>query len=272
MKLPKKPVLTSLAALLFLTAPNWAAPLQEVVEAGTVALPAARSVVDRFIEVTNAASTIANTETRRVRGKMSMAAMGIEGTYEVLMAKPNIQKMTAEMGAMGTQQQGFDGEHGWQVHSMMGTQLLEGLQLLQLKARSAYDSATRPPALYESIETVGKEDFEGKECFKLKLVLEPLEGMDADETAKGRTSFDYYDVESGLLVGSVMTQATQMGEMEVTNVTSDYKKFGEELFATKTTQKAPWGEVVLTIESIEFDVVSEEELAVPAEITALIEE
>jgi len=266
MRVPANRPLALAAASVLLTA-HGAFALQEPVVAAAADLPSARSVIERHLEVTNGRYTVEHTQNYRVRGKV--AAMGVEGSYEIVSAKPNVQVTTMEFGEMGTIKQGFDGEHAWQVHPMIGARLMEGVEAMQIASQAAYGNGLRDPAGYETIETLGKEAFDGDECYKLKLVAKAAEGMDAEKTRKARTSIEFYAIDSGLLVGSLVTQASPMGEVEVKQVFADYAKFGEELVPTRIVIAMSMGEYVRTVESVEFDGVPPDAFALPPEIAKL---
>jgi len=257
-------------AALLISLPT-AATAQEATEAGaTEALPAARTVIDRFLDVTNFTATAEKTKSTHVTGTISIPLMGMEGIYDQYQAKPNRFLMEMELAGMGTQLQGFDGKVGWMVHPMMGAMIFDDIQLLQTANRAAYDSPAKPAKPYESIETVGREKFEGKECYKLQLVLHPAEGMDAEKTKKMRTSFEYYEIESGLLIGTESTRDSPQGIMPITNIFSDYRMFGERKMAALNVQRQAGMEIELTVDSVEFDTVEDDKFALPKEVQAKV--
>jgi hypothetical protein len=68
---------------------------------------------------------------------------------------------------------------------------------------------------FTSMETLELADFEGKKAYTLRLIR-----------AGGDTTYEYFDAESGLLVGTRATRDTQMGPMTATTVMTNYKDFG----------------------------------------------
>lgn len=244
---------------------------QDAAEAVTAKLPTAASLIDKFEALTNAKKVAESTSFMHAKGKMIMASMGLEGTMEVWEGKPDLSLMLMEMGAMGTMTMGYNDGVAYSSNAMMGSQILEGIELLQRKLEAGYGTV-KDRALYESIETVGKESFAGKDCYKVKLVAKPFEGMDAAATVKGRTFYEFFDAETGMMIGTVMTQQSQMGEMEVTSVIDEYKKFGEATLACKTTQKLAMGEIVLEILEVEFpETLDASVFALPKDVAAQVE-
>jgi hypothetical protein len=111
-----------------------------------------------------------------------------------------------------------------------------------------------------SFETVGQRDFEGKTCYEVKVTTK----WDEEYT-------EYYDIETGLLAGSVRSQESPMGAIVATNVVVEYQDFGGIMVPIKAVQRAMGIESVVTITSIEYDVVDESVFELPADIQALLE-
>ena len=260
-----------IAAALALSGVSFAHRAQEAAQApATETLPSAREIVDRYAKATNLPAVVEKTKSTHMKGKMSIPAAGIEGPMEVWSAKPDRQLAVINLGAaIGEVKTGYDGKIGWMIQPMLGPKILKGSELLRMKIDSAYDAGLKNSALYESIETVGRESFGGKDCYKVKVVIKPIEGMDAEKTKETRTSFEFYDPETGLLVGKKGVEASDMGDTPYTAQVSDYKKFGEQLVATKTVQKFSGQELVFTVESVEFDTVTDGIFELPAEIKTL---
>lgn len=226
-----------------------------------VKLPPAKEIIAKYIKVTGGEQARLKHSSSHVKGTMSMPAMGMSGALEAFAAKPNRMLIKVEMQGMGLISQGFDGKVGWLIHPMMGPSIQEGAELEQTRIGADYYGEIRKHKLYKSMETVDLTEFEGKKCYKIKLVPE-----------KGFPVFEFYDVESGLRRGSQMTAITAMGEMPLTNVESEYKKMGGLIVATKTVQKLPMQEVVIKIESIEYDKVDDAVFKLPPEIETLTKE
>ena len=255
-------------ATLSLLAPGAAAaPARQQAEA----LPSAREIVDRYAKVTNLAATLGRTSSMHVRGSFSLPAMGMNGAMEVWSAKPNKRWASMEMGAFGQVLTGYDGTTAWMTQPMMGARILSDAELMQAKLEAAYDSGLKPDSHYESMRTLASQSFEGKECHKVELVARALDGMDAEKTRAARTSVEYYEIATGLLVGSEAWQEGEMGAGPVTTIFSDYKELGGQLQPTKTRMKVSGQEFVLTVDSDEYDTATETTFAPPAEIQKMIE-
>ena len=126
--------------------------------------------------------------------------------------------------------------------AITGPSLTQGKELEEKKFDADFYSDLHEEGRYLSMKTVEKTTFEGRACYKLSLVKK-----------NGSEDFDFYDVETGLKAGAIGTRESQMGPMSVTQVTSDYKKFGGLLVPTTLKQTAMGVDQVLKFTTVEFD-------------------
>jgi len=103
-------------------------------------------------------------------------------------------------------------------------------------------------------------DFEGRRCYKLRIVRNA-----------GQPDEEFYDVETGLLAGSVILRESPMGAVKATNVLSDYKPFGGVRLATRGVQRQSGVEQVITILTVEHDTVPATAFDPPAEIRTMLQ-
>ena len=114
--------------------------------------------------------------------------------------------------------------------------------------------------LYKQAETAALESVDGQECYK--VVLTPAEGNPVTR---------YFDKQSGLLVKSVMTVKSPMGDIPVESAESDYRKEGGLLMAHKILQKAASQQIAFTVESVKFNAeIPKEKFEAPDEVKALM--
>jgi hypothetical protein len=191
---------------------------------------------------------------------MQIPAQGISADMDIYSAPPNKMLVKIEIPAMGSISSGFDGEVAWTINPMTGPMVLEGREMDQQRQQADYLSPLHPDHLVASLETVEKTDFQGQACYKVKVT-----------TTWDEEYFEYFDVESGLIVGGERTQSSQMGEIPVTTVISDYKEFGDLLVATKTVQQMMGMEQIFTVSGIEDVDPDPAMFELPAEIKAMTE-
>lgn len=224
-------------------------------------LPAAHEVIARFIEVTGGREARLKHKSRHFRGRVSMPASGKFGSLNVYAAMPNRFMIKTELSGLGVSRQGFDGKIGWAVGPMGKSSILGGVPLEQSRIESDYRRELNKATLFQSIETVDLTEFDGVKCYKVKLVPKT-----------GPPIYEFYEVQSGFRRGTQGVGVTDEGEYSITSIATEYKKFGGVMFSTKTVQKVAGREIVMKIESVEFDKTPDSIFELPAEIKALVEE
>jgi len=224
-----------------------------------VALPAARTIIDRHIKAIGGRTAILAYTSTRATGTLSVPGPGMSGTFEMLAAKPNKMMLRISLSGIGEIIDGFDGTNGWSLSPITGPALSQGKELEQKKFDSDFLGDLHDPSRYESIKTVEQTTFDGRPCYKISLVRK---GGDED--------FEFYDVATGLKAGGTGSRETPMGAITATETRGEYKKFGKLLQPTLLKQSAMGIEQVLTITTLEYDTVAPAAFEPPAAIKALI--
>jgi len=225
------------------------------------ALPDGKALVAKHIAAIGGREAFEKHSSLHQIGTFSMAAIGIEGPIHVYRARPALSLQQITLGALGEMSQGFDGTTAWAIQPMQGAAVVSGDQAVQIKQQADFFADVPDLTKYSTIETVAAEDFEGRKCYKVRLVR--AEG--------GVESMQYFDVETGLAAGIVRTiQNPQVGKVDVTVVLSDYKDQGGIKLPSRITQKMPQGDISLTFSTYEWDTVDPKVFELPAAIKALL--
>lgn len=222
-------------------------------------LPDARTIIDRHIEAIGGRKALLAHSSTRATGTISAPAQGMNGTFELMAAKPNRMLLRITIGGIGDFVDGFDGTNGWTISPIMGPALAQGKELEQKRFDADFYGELHDPARYESIKTVDKTTFDGRPCYKISLVLKG-----------GGEDIEFYDIATGLKAGGIGTRETQMGTITATETRGEYRKFGDVLQPVTIRQSAMGTEHVLTFTSFEYDTVDAAMFNPPAEIKALI--
>jgi hypothetical protein len=223
------------------------------------ALPSARSILDRHLAAIGGREAVLSHKSTHATGTLSMPAAGVTGAVDIYGAHPNRMLLKVSLGGVGEVLEGFDGTHGWSISPMTGPMLLEGKQLDEKRFDSDFHSELRTDARYQSMTTLEQVDFEGRRCYKVRLVRKA-----------GGEDIEFYDVATGLKAGSITTRETQMGSVTGTTVETDYKKFGNLLQPTTVRSQVGGLQQVITITSIDYDQVPASIFELPAGIKALL--
>jgi len=221
-------------------------------------LPQAKEIITKFVKEIGGKAAFDKIESQHIKGKFEMVGQGITGDLEVSAKRPDKLVIRITLPGIGELAQGFDGKVGWSLDPITGPMVLEGKMLDQQREEARFDSVLHDETNFTSRETIGRTQFEGKDCLKLKLVRK-----------SGQEVTEYYDAQSGLLMGSAEVQETPLGSVNATGILSDYKKFGDVLFATKLTQKMGPLAQVMTFSSMEFNKVEDSAFDLPDPIKTL---
>lgn len=221
-------------------------------------LPSARSIIDRHIAAIGGRAAVLSHSSTRATGEFSVASAGMKGTLEVFAAKPDKSLVKINIPGVGEVVEAYNGQHGWTMSAMTGPMLLEGKQLEDKKFDTDFHSDLQD-GRYESMTTLEQTDFDGRPCYKLRLVRKG-----------GSEDFEFYDVKTGLKAGRIATRETPMGTVTGTSVETDYKKFGNLLVPTTVKNMMMGVQQVITVSTVEFDTVKPSVFEPPAQIKALI--
>ena len=234
------------------------AALPITVHAQDTDLPDGRTVVNRFIDAIGGEDAVLQQTGRHVTGLLEVPAQGVIGDLELYAQAPNKMVVTVDIPNLAIIRSGYDGTVGWTVNPMVGPTILDGLPLQQMQQSADFYSMLYPERLFASFETIGEEDFEGVPCYRVKVT-----------TTWGEEYFDFFDRNTGLIVGTIRTRATGMGDQEATSLVSDWQTVGGVLVPHKSVQRAMGMEQIMTFTSIESMDVPDSVFALPAEIQAL---
>ena len=224
-------------------------------------LPAFDEILQRYLTAIGGAAAIKKHTSRVITGSFEILGQNMKGGLKITAAAPDRLRFTISLPAVGDLDRGYDGHVGWAVDQAVGPRLLEGKELDELKHSADFYDDLHEPRSFSSVTVVGKNVFEGAECYEVKLVK--------------TTGFEYtefFDVKTGLLAGMKMNATSQMGTMPVVQVSSDYKSFGGILTAAVIRQRMMGLESEITISSVSFDPVDPRIFDLPPDIAALVKQ
>ena len=225
---------------------------------GEPGLPSAEEIITRFVQAIGGTNALGRHQSAVIRSKVMLKAFKWEGQIEAFHARPNKSRSRLSLEVLTTEQ-GYDGAIGWSLGGFGGPTLVTGKTLDQMVDEADFEAMMHPARIYRSMRVAGKVQFEGQECYHLILV-----------SITGREWSEFFAIGTGLLAGTVLPVESQTSPTPATTVLSDYKDFGGLLFPSKMTAKLNDLDIVMLVESIEYDTVSEEVFALPPPIQALM--
>lgn len=221
-------------------------------------LPSARTILDKHVQAMGGREAIKSYSSSTAKGTLSMQG-GVSGTIEISAARPNKAMVRLSIPGIGDVSEGFNGTHGWMLSPMTGPLLLEGKQLEDKRFDADFDGELRSADRYASITTMEQTEFDGRQCYKVRLVRKG-----------GGEDIEFFDVATGLRAGLIVTRESPMGSLTATTITSEYKKFGKLLQPTVLKQQVAGQQQVITLTTVEYDTVPASTFDLPAGIKALV--
>ncbi|MBI3567616.1 MAG: hypothetical protein HY084_05370 [Gemmatimonadetes bacterium] len=227
--------------------------------AAAQALPSAKELMDRHDAAVGGRAALDKHSSIRRVGSMNIAAMGMQGQVEMMQDKSGRYVQKIQLGPVGDVQQGFDGKTAWVVQPGMGPMIVEGDQAKEMQRQGDFFGSLHDPSNYASAETVELADFEGRKCYKVKLVRKA-----------GGEGYEFFDAATGLTAGVVRDVESPMGKVTSTQVVSDYKDFDGVKMPTKILVKNGQFDVQMSFTDVEFDKVDSNAFALPDAVKALV--
>jgi zinc protease len=222
-------------------------------------LPSAKEILERYSKAIGGKEAFMKKSSQHALGTVQMPAQQVKGTMEVFAARPNKLVLKVAIPGIGETVSGYDGTVAWANNALMGGMILEGKAKDQIATQADFDQALHDPKDYKTMEVLGVEEFNGDECYKVRLVH--------------RTGFDsteFFSIKTGLQRGFIATQESPLGPVKATTLVTDYKQFGDLFMPARISQKVMGVETVMTIDKMDYDTVQPSAFELPAEIKALL--
>src|SRR6478672_2772378 len=224
-------------------------------------LPSAESVLDRYVQVTGGKQAYAKRKAEIAHSTVEFAALGIKGTMTRYAAEPDKYYTSMDIEGLGKVEMGINGQVAWENSALLGPRVKTGLERAEAIREGSMNSTLNWRKLYPKVENAGIESIDGEDCYK--VIMTP---------AEGQPMIGYYQKKSGLQVKITTISTTQMGDIPVELIASEYKDFGGILEPVKVIQKAGPQEFTITLERVEVNpVIPPDKFALPAEIRKLVD-
>ena len=221
-------------------------------------LPTANDIFTKSIQAIGGEAAIRKHTSMVTKGTLSMPTAGMSGKLEVITLAPNKILTLMEILDVGNITQGFDGKVGWRIDPMLGPSLIEGSMLEELKKSSDMYKDLDPSKIWTKAETKGAVNFGGVPCYEIAVTGGPGDGA------------LYYDIQTGLTRGMMLTVESPMGKMPSTTMMSDYKEFDGVKIATRTDIEMMNMKQVLVVDSVDYKSIDPAIFNLPPEIKALV--
>jgi hypothetical protein len=223
-------------------------------------LPSAEVLINRYIEATGGKAAHEGITNRVAKGSMEFKAQGMKFDLTIYVAMPNLHYIMMESEALGTLEQGTDGDVVWELSVMTGPRIKEGQERLDLLRESRLDKWVEWQTIYKSAESVGVETVKGSKSYK--VILTPK---------AGHSQTLYFDENSHLLTRVDSTVESPMGTLTTVTYLSDYRDVDGLLVSHRNDVEVAGQTRTLSFQSVEQNVaLPDDRFALPDEIKALV--
>jgi hypothetical protein len=223
------------------------------------ALPTAREVIDRSVQAAGGAAAFKAVRSIRGRGTVTIPSQKLTGEFEMVAARPNKTLTTVTLAGIGRLEEGYNGKIGWSIDPVSGPALVTGRALMDRADEAWFDAPLHGPDFVKSVAMVGREDFDKRPAYRIKVVL--VSGGEQDEL---------FDVETGLPIGLEARRETPFGSAPTTTIHREYRKYGALMLPSSQVQRVLGIEQVVTFTSYEFNVVPGSAFDLPAAVKVLV--
>lgn len=219
----------------------------------------ALALIDAYIEKIGGKDLIASIQSTKMEASVEIPMAGITGTMTLNNKAPGKMAMVMELPGFGKTETGYDGEVGWSSDPMNGPRLMTEEEISDMGSQADPNAAVKYRENYPTIEHAGEVDFNGQKANKIRLVR-----------PNGRESFEFYAIDSGLMIGQESVQASQMGEIKIVTFLDDYKEFDGMMAPTTMTQNFGPQKLIMKITNMEINNVDDAVFARPAAVEQLV--
>lgn len=223
-------------------------------------LPTGLEVLAKFIQATGGEENYKKLTSMQAKGKMSLPTQGIRGTIEVMVAEGGKLRADVDIAGLGSEKVGGDGETYWSISNFTGVRILDGPEKDQHAMEADLQAELNSERYFKSQTVTGTEQVGDEDCYRVERLW-----------ANGDKQVDFFSVDSGLHLKSVVPAATPLGKIEIATMISDYRKVGDLLVAFRQEQMLPGNiKQVIAMETIKLnEMVPEETFALPQEVEEL---
>jgi len=232
-----------------------AAPDPPASEAAGHNLPTVEWVLERYVTATGGREALLRRKSMTVHGRNYEPATKreVSGVFYTKDGK-FLQVVTLPAG---NSLSGYDGHTAWNVDSHGKVTIQQGDVVKSIARDADMYYHLHVMQYFRSMEVIDVQTFSGRSCYHLRGV-----------NNWGKQNEQFYDEETGLLVGYAFNTAWRGGNGAATQVFEDYRDFGGVRMPTKNTTRDGDDVSVFTIVSVTWDDVPASVFDLPAAVRA----
>jgi hypothetical protein len=216
----------------------------------------AAAVLENYKHALGGTNVIAKVQSETVHGVAESSSRTGQSTF-VFYTKPfkSLYKVTRADGSEVTS--GFDGKVSWTIDAG-GASIDKDTALDAVRRDTDLQYPLHQAIYFKKLELAGVTDFEGHHCYWLR-----------GTTNWGKDNNQFYDVQSGLLVGYRFQSDDASAALVIVKF-DDYKNFGGPIIATTISSRSGNHWQNLTYKSVSYDALSNSMFDLPQAVKALL--
>ncbi len=222
-------------------------------ETGANGLLTPRAVFTRYVDALGGEAVLRSHESKTQSGTFDLTSFGVSGTMTMKTSAPNLVLQDIELTGLGAINSGFNGEVAWASDPLQGLQRLTGQTLKDMSRQAEYFLPLTYASVFPQQETVAVTEINGEEVYELKLTDE-----DGGETTA------YFSSESGLMIRTIANISSPLGVVRTVTDLHAYDEFDGEFLPVSLTVDQGGQQFGVTIDSVTFNDVDEDDFAPPA--------
>ncbi|MFZ0639877.1 MAG: hypothetical protein WA020_14270 [Candidatus Acidiferrales bacterium] len=221
-------------------------------------LPTAAQVLDRYVEVTGGRGALLRHKSMTVHGRLQAPAQKLDvETVSYSSGTKSLQKAFLVNGKEYAS--GYDGQVAWDMDPSGKVTLHHGDEVKTIARDADMYYHLHVLDYFKSLEVVDVKNFDSHQCYHLKGV-----------NNWGQPNEQFYDKDSGLLIGYAFNTAWRGGKGDATATFEDYKDFGGVLMPVKTIGREGNDLSISLITSVTYDDVDDAVFALPEAVKKAI--
>jgi hypothetical protein len=218
------------------------------------ALPTTARVLERYIEVTGGREALLRHKSVTIHSRDQFPSRKLETeTVSFFKGGKTLQRTTAPGGKVYVS--GYDGEVGFEVDPAGKVTLHLGDEARTIARDADMYYHLHVLDYFESLDVVDVKEFAGRPCYHLK-------GLNK----WGKPNEQFYDKESGLLLGYAFNTAWRGGKGDATATFEDYTDYGGIRMAAKTVSRDGEDVSISLLTAVHWDDVEDSAIAPPAAV------
>jgi hypothetical protein len=222
-------------------------------------LPAAESILDRYVEVTGGVAAYQAISSSISRGTMELRAAGVTGELEIY-ARPAMIYTRIDLPGVGAIESGVRDGIAWENSALSGARILMGAEAAYAVMNAMPNAPIHWREMYSAAQTQGTERVGAEPAYRVRLT-----------TVDGLQLISFYSVESGLLLQTQLTLDTRIGPIPVQLTFDDYAELGGIVAPATTLANQAGTQIVLNIRSAEVNTdIPDERFDLPEPVRALL--